>query len=110
MKPEELRTEGRRRCISDGSLGASPIILSTDSDSCRGLAVGGKQCPALLFRTIEAAKDSGHLLRVLLLFLVLGPFGVLVRVLLRPVAILLLYSEPIDIVRIHDLFNALVVV
>ena len=80
------------------------------TDSCRGLAVGGKQCPALLFRAIKAAQNSGHLLRVLLFLLVLGPLGVLVRVLLRPVAILLLYSEPIDVVRIHDLFNAFVVV
>lgn len=46
----------------------------------------------------------------MLLLLVFGPVGVLIGVLLRPIAILLLDREPLHVVRVHDLLDALVVV
>ena len=73
-------------------------------------AVRGDKGSALLLIAIETAKDGRHLLRVLLLFFVLGPLGVLICSLLRPIAILLLNGETFDVVSIHDLLDALVVV
>ena len=77
---------------------------------CGDLTVGWEKCAALLSSTIQASKNGGHLLRVLLLLLVLGPFRVLIRVLLCPITILLLDGEAVDIISVHDLFNALIVV
>ena len=45
----------------------------------------------------------------MLLLLVLGPFGVLVTILLCAVAVLLLDFESFDIVFVHDLLDAFVV-
>ena len=46
----------------------------------------------------------------MLFLFVFGPLGVLVGVLLRPVAILLLDRKPFHVVRVHDLLDSLVVV
>ena len=66
---------------------------------------------ALLFASsVQAAQNCGHFLRVLLFLFVLGPLRILIRVLLRAVSILLLNSNPLHVVRVHDLLDAPVVV
>lgn len=49
-------------------------------------------------------------MRVLLLLLILGPLWVQIRILLRPVIILLLYGEAVHVVGVHDVLDSFVVV
>ncbi len=59
---------------------------------------------------IQTAQDCRHFLRILLFFLILGPFRVLITILLGPVSVFLLNFETFDIVFVHDLLNTLVIV
>ena len=60
--------------------------------------------------TVKTAQNGGHLLRVLLLFLVLGPLWIQIRILLRPIIILLLNGEAVHIVGVHNMLDSFVVV
>lgn len=101
--------------------GLDPIerrSMSTDMADRLGIAAEGgdpgvarrRHDSLFLARAVQAAQDGRHLRRVLLLVLVFGPLRVLVAVLLRPVPVLLLDSEALDVVAVHDLLDALVVV
>ena len=74
------------------------------------MAVGGQEGPPLLLSTVKTAKNGGHLLRVLLLLLVLGPLWIQIRILLRPVIILLLNGKAVHVVGVHDMLDSFVVV
>lgn len=69
-----------------------------------------ERAPLPRLRRVQAPQNRPHLERVLLLLLVFLPLRVLIRILLRPIVVLLLDLEAFDVVGVHDLLDALVVV